>query len=51
MNHMVYFNDVIITFMGIEHGSCVAVYAGSESSRISSKTSTKTKTHVVRVSN
>ncbi len=32
--HMDYFNDVFLTFLGLEHGSCVAVYAGSESSRI-----------------
>ncbi len=34
---MDYFNNVLTTFLGLEHGSCVAVYAGSESSRISSK--------------
>ncbi len=37
MCHMDYFNDVLTTFPGLEHGSCVAVYAGSESSRISSE--------------
>ncbi len=34
--HMDYFNDVLATFLGLEIGSCIAVYAGSESSRISS---------------
>ncbi len=29
---MDYFNDVFTTFLGLEHGSYVAVYAGSESS-------------------
>ncbi len=28
--HMDYFNDVLTTFLGLERGSCVAVYAGSE---------------------
>ncbi len=28
---MDYFNDVFATFLGLESGSCVAVYAGSES--------------------
>ncbi len=37
--HMNYFNDVLTTFLGLEHVSCVAVYAGSESSWISSKIS------------
>ncbi len=32
-----YFNDVLTTFLGLESFSCVAVYAGSESSWISSK--------------
>ncbi len=32
-------NNVLTTFLGLERGSCVAVYAGSESSRISSKIS------------
>ncbi len=32
--HMDYFNNIVTTFMGLEHGSCVAVYPGSESSRI-----------------
>ncbi len=35
--HMDYFNDVLTTFLGLEPGSCVAVYAGSESSWIWSK--------------
>ncbi len=34
MNHMDYFNDVLTTFLGLEHVSCIAVYAGSENSRI-----------------
>ncbi len=34
---MDYFNDVLTTFLGLECGSSMAVYAGSESSRISSK--------------
>ncbi len=34
---MDYFNDALIPFLGLEHFSCVAVYVGSESSRISSK--------------
>ncbi len=33
------FNDVFNTFVGLELVSCVAVYAGSESSRISSEIS------------
>ncbi len=33
--HMDYFNDVLTTFLGLEHGSYIAVYAGSESSHIS----------------
>ncbi len=37
--HMDYFNDVLTTFLGLERFSCIAVYAGSESSRISSKIS------------
>ncbi len=37
--HMDYFNDVFITFLGLERDGCVAFYAGSESSRISSKVS------------
>ncbi len=36
---MDYFNDVLTTFVGLEHGSYIAVYAGSESSWISSKKS------------
>ncbi len=35
--HMGYFNDVLNTFLGLKHRSSVAVYAVSESSRISSK--------------
>ncbi len=34
---MDYFNDVLTTFLGIERACCVAVYAGSKSSWISSK--------------
>ncbi len=34
---MDYFNDVLTTFLSLECGSCIAVYDGSESSRISSK--------------
>ncbi len=34
---MDYFNDFFTTFLGLGRISCVAVYAGSESSRISSK--------------
>ncbi len=34
---MDYFNDVLATFLGLERVSCIAVYAGSESSQISSK--------------
>ncbi len=30
--HMDYFNDVLTTFLGVEHGSCIAAYAGSENS-------------------
>ncbi len=37
--HMDYFNNVLTTFLGLERGSCIVVYAGSESSRISSKIS------------
>ncbi len=37
--HMDYIIDVLATFLGLEHFSCVAVYAGSESSQISSKIS------------
>ncbi len=37
--HMDYFNDVLTTFLGLECVSCVAVYGGSGSSRISSKIS------------
>ncbi len=29
---MDYFNDVLTTFLGLERVSCIAVYAGSESS-------------------
>ncbi len=35
--HMDYFNNVLTTFLGLELVSCVAVYGGSDSSRISSK--------------
>ncbi len=35
--HMDYFIDVLTTFLGLECVSCVAVYGGSESSRISLK--------------
>ncbi len=38
-SHMDYFNDVLTTFLGLEHGSCVAVYGESESSPISSNIS------------
>ncbi len=31
---MDYFNDVLITFLGLEYVSCIAVHAESESSRI-----------------
>ncbi len=34
---MDYFNNVLTTFLGLERVSCVALYKGSESSRISSK--------------
>ncbi len=37
--HMDCFIDVLTNFLGLEGGSCVAVYAGSESSRISSNRS------------
>ncbi len=37
--HMDYFNDVLTTFLCLERGSSLAVYAGSESSQISSNTS------------
>ncbi len=36
---MDYFHDVLTTFLGLDRVSCIAVYAGSESSRISSKIS------------
>ncbi len=29
---MDYFNDVLTTFLGLEHVSCIAVYAWSENS-------------------
>ncbi len=32
--HMDYYNDVLTTLLGLEDVSCIAVYAGSESSRI-----------------
>ncbi len=28
--HMDYFNDVLTTFLGLERGSCVAVYGGKK---------------------
>ncbi len=31
---MDYFNDVFTTFLGLERGSYIGVYGGSESSRI-----------------
>ncbi len=31
---MDYFNNVLTTFLGLECGSCVAVYAGIESSQV-----------------
>ncbi len=34
---MEYFNDVLTTFLGLKCGSSIAVYGGSESSRISNK--------------
>ncbi len=34
---MDYFNDVLTTFLGLEHVSCIAVYVGPESSQITSK--------------
>ncbi len=37
--HMDYFNNVLTTFLCLEHVSCIAVYPESESSRISSKIS------------
>ncbi len=37
--HMDYLNNVLTTFLGLECGSYLAVYAGSESSQISSKIS------------
>ncbi len=33
--HMDYFKYVVTTFMGLERLSCIAIYAGSESSRSS----------------
>ncbi len=30
--HMDYFDNVLTSFLGLEHGSCFAVYAVSESS-------------------
>ncbi len=35
--HKDYFTDVLTTFLGLERVSCIAVYGGSESSRISPK--------------
>ncbi len=37
--HIDYFNDVLATFLCLDHGSTLAVYGGSESSRISAKIS------------
>ncbi len=39
--HMDYFNDIrfLTTFLGLEHVSCISVYGGSESCRISSRIS------------
>ncbi len=37
--HMDYFNDALTTFLDLEHDISFAVYAGSESSWISSKMS------------
>ncbi len=34
---MDYFNDVLTNFLGLECGSCAAVYAGTEISRMLSK--------------
>ncbi len=34
-----YFSNVLTTFPGLESGGSIAVYAGSESSRMSSKIS------------
>ncbi len=34
---MDYFNDVLITFLDLDRGGSLTVYAGSESSRIPSK--------------
>ncbi len=39
LSFLLYFNDVLTTFLGLERISCVAVYAGSESSWFSSKIS------------
>ncbi len=36
---MDYFNNLLTTFLGLESVTCAAVFAGSESSRISSKIS------------
>ncbi len=35
--HMDCFIDVLTTFLGLEYGSCIAVYAGSESSNLCSE--------------
>ncbi len=37
--HIDYFNNVLTAFLGLERGSCIAVYAESENSWISSKIS------------
>ncbi len=34
---MDYFHDVLTAFLGLKRDSCIAVYGGSESSRISLK--------------
>ncbi len=38
-HHMDFFSNVLMPFLGLERGSCIAVYGGSESSRMSSKIS------------
>ncbi len=37
VSYELYFNKVLTTFLGNDRGSSLAVYGGSESSRISSK--------------
>ncbi len=34
---MDYFNDVLMTFLGLEHGSCIAVYGGFHQKYLFSK--------------